>query len=238
MNIHTHACKRKEQFGKMKKDVLIKHLEELYEEAVDSHKSYLADLYSHFLPPAPKVAKTAVDWVFKAVYKGNARPCLQNIYCDGENIVATGGHRLHMAKAPEGTEVGFYNQMGKKINGVNYTFPDYKRVIPVTNATSNFINLKTMENVLKVSYISEYSKSKGEKIFLKIGGNAEQVCVNKKYLLDALNGETEFVVCFKDLEDKYVKMHNEGNLTCYAEPILIKTVFGQAVIISMKDGRV
>lgn len=238
MNLHTHAYKRKDKFGKLKKRQLIAHLENMYEEATESTKPLLADLYVHFLPPAPKKSKIAFEWVAKACSTELQRPYLNYVYCDGNKIVATDGHRLHYSNAPEGIEKGFYDHTGKKIDDVDYTFPDWERVVPKTDARSDKINLKTMENVLEISHISSVQKSKGENAFLNIGGLAGQVCVNKRMLEDALNGETEFVVSFKDWEEKHVKMHNEGNLTCYADPLLIETVFGQAVIMPRKEERV
>lgn len=238
MNLHTLAYQRKEKFGKLKKQQLIRHLENMYEEAIESQKPLLADLYVHFLPALPKVAKTAFEWVAKACNKELTRPYLNYVYCDGENIVATDGHRLHMSKAPYGHGVGFYDHSGKKICGVDYTFPEYKKVIPTTNETSPYINLKTLENVLNISFISSIQKSKGENIFLNIGGKAGQVCLNKKMLEDALNGESEFVVSFKDWTEKEVKMLEDGAFDCYMEPILIENKFGTAVIMPRKEGMV
>lgn len=238
MNLHTLAYKRKEKVGKLSKQQLIRHLESMYIEATESTRPLLADLYTHFLPPVPKRAKNAFEWVAKACSKELQRPYLNHVYCDGSKIVATDGHRLHYATAPDGIEKGFYDHTGKKIEGADYTFPDWERVVPKTDSRSDTLNIKTMENILEISPISEVNITKGENVFLNIGGLCGQVCVEKRLLEDALNGQDEFTVHFKDWGLKEFKMLEDGKLVCYRDPIILFVEHGTAVVMPRKEERV
>jgi len=86
----------------------------------------LANLYSFFIPNTPKV-KTDFQWVHTAISTEATRYYLNYVYVADGEMVATDGHRLHLAKTE--LENGFYDKAGNKVE-VDATFPDYHRVIP------------------------------------------------------------------------------------------------------------
>lgn len=90
-----------------------------------------APLYRYFLPPTPRAPKTAFDWVAKAVAKSDLRYELQFVWVENSRIVATDGHRLHIAPNENGLEPGYYNVSGDKVYAPDYmTYPKFDVVIP------------------------------------------------------------------------------------------------------------
>jgi len=113
-------------------DALRAILEDLPEEMHDSHGPDLARLYAFFEPQAPAKPKTVFDWVAKAMAKKDQRHYLNWVYSDGARIIATNGHRLHIAHVA--LEPGFYDKNGTLAHGPEYAvFPDVDRVIPPAN---------------------------------------------------------------------------------------------------------
>lgn len=130
MNITTFAasCRKAE---KRKVQKLLEQFFNMPE--LDSYKIELAEAYNYFMPAKVAKPKSVFDWVALAVSTDKIRPFLCNVYCDGINIVATDGARLHLAPN-DGRAIGFYCPItGNKIDLGEYyknSFPDYRRVIP------------------------------------------------------------------------------------------------------------
>lgn len=207
MNIQTQAFNSKNKFGKIKKEQAVNLLESMYESASKEDKQVLARLYTHFIPAVPKKAKDTCEWVAKAVSTEAARIYLHHNYSDGKNLVATNGHAMHIA--PASLEEGFYDHMGNKIE-LDYTFPDYKRVIP-SYEKSQVVELN----------IEDFELVKENKDWAYIFTVEDtEFKVNKKYLENAINGEKEFTFEFTSKEEPY--------------KITTKNGFGFAVVMGMK----
>lgn len=104
---------------------------ELYEGTSDpTMRERLAGAYKYFQPAQPAKPKNLWQWVAQAVSNDPHRPFIHNVWCDGEFAVATDGHRLHMI--PCKNAPGYYTVDGHRMDGLDeqWTFPDYKRVIP------------------------------------------------------------------------------------------------------------
>lgn len=123
-DIATHAAKFDKRTTKYEAYNIIR-------EVINQHGTVtdydLAKLYQFFMPPVPK-QKNDFDWVYQAVGTEEARYYLNYVYVDDTVMVATDGHRLHLAPNPELAN-GFYDKMQNKID-IDATFPDYTRVIP------------------------------------------------------------------------------------------------------------
>lgn len=69
-------------------------------------------LLLYFAPPAGARPKTAFEWVSKATAKGKlvhwSRSKWKCVRVEQGRIIASDGHRLHIAKAPEGLKTGWY----------------------------------------------------------------------------------------------------------------------------------
>lgn len=72
---------------------------ELSEAEIDS-------LLLYFCPPKPKVAKTAMEWVARAVAEKDLREYLTYLYVRDGYAIGTNGHFIHRAKVD--TANGFY----------------------------------------------------------------------------------------------------------------------------------
>lgn len=106
----------------------IQHLIQTMYEETEDHR--LAQLYKYFMPAMPKKPKNVFQWVALAVSTDKTRPYLHKVYSDGENIVATNGHILHLA--PDGRPEGFYCPITEEhLPDYCGAFPNkYKEVIP------------------------------------------------------------------------------------------------------------
>ncbi len=90
-----------------------------------------ARLYAHFLPKPGKRARTTWQWVAMAMAKNDVRHYLNYVYVTEDEIVATDGHRLHIAPNVEGLTPGYYDAAGNRIHAPDYArYPDFKRVQP------------------------------------------------------------------------------------------------------------
>lgn len=161
-------------------------------------------LYTFFKPAAPKVAKTAFDWVAQAVSKDVTRPYLNYVYADGPAIVATDGYKLHTAPNVDGLPNGFYDSQGNKIE-LDANYPDWRRILPEEK------NLVTMDkNKLEIAEGGKGGKQQAYKIGLA------DVGFNTKYLDQATLGEKTFDVYLCD-----------GGFN----PVVVRNKFGKAVIM-------
>lgn len=181
--------------GKLSKRQARSLIEELYIEAEDySIKYALASLYRGYLPPVPKVAKTPLDWVGKAVSKDGARASITYLYYDADNqvIVGTDGNRLHYTKHKIDSEESTYISFCGSPIDVNSRFPDYQRIIP---------NLKKLMsvNIEELSINLMGSRFEKKDFFFSINTpNDGTIHINKKYLEEALNGEKVFNMKYND----------------------------------------
>ena len=77
-------------------------------------KAGLASLYAYFMPSLPAKPKTSEQWVAMAMANKDVRYYLNYIYSDGNRIMATDGHRLHIVN--KSVAQGFYD---KQMNNIN-----------------------------------------------------------------------------------------------------------------------
>jgi len=114
-----------------KKDEVFDHIKELVK-AGTLPPEEAAILYAYFLPKggANKKDLSTEQWVALAVGKKDIREYLNYMYSDGKRLMASDGHRLHVA--PDvGLPAGYYDSALNRVahlDGVSY--PDVDRVIP------------------------------------------------------------------------------------------------------------
>jgi len=156
---------------------------------VDAIKT-IAPLYKKFMPRLPAKPKNSFQWVSKAVCKKDARQYLKYVYCTGDDIVATDGHRLHVAKNDYELKKGYFydanmNSIGNDIG----TFPDYERLfIDVSKATKYKQSLKNDFTIIE--HKSVYG-NKSVPVYFKEGF----VALDKTYIdfANLSNDEIEFL---------------------------------------------
>lgn len=120
------AAKQKKPNKKEAQDIL-RTLADKHPESLEA----LSHLYTYFMPPAPKKAKTAWEWITLAMGYKDRREELNYVYVNERHIVSTDGHRLHLMPNNDGLEPGFYLANGDKVHDPDYRrYPDYERIIP------------------------------------------------------------------------------------------------------------
>lgn len=105
------------------------HAEQLSDDAL----FHLGQLYRHFMPPAPRAAKTLEQWVAKAAGKKDVRYYLNYLYADPAGyLVATDGHRMHVIDLPEGMQPGYYcpKTLERLHDTEEWRYPDWQRITP------------------------------------------------------------------------------------------------------------
>jgi len=128
MNIQTKAY---ETPRKPTKGSIQSLLEKLYNETNNEElKSELAGAFKYFQPTLPKISKNLNQWIALA-----NRPYLHNAYSNGEKLIATDGHRIHMI--PSELEKGYYDAAGVKLD-IDGNFPDVMRAVPSKNIKDTF----------------------------------------------------------------------------------------------------
>lgn len=111
-------------------------INDLPESFYEDHKIVLAELFKFFTPPVSKKPKDNFGWCALAAGNDQRRPFLNYVYVvDAYQMVATNGHRIHIAPNSENLEPGFYcpktKVKVKKIGEVKY--PDYERLLTYKN---------------------------------------------------------------------------------------------------------
>lgn len=177
MNIQSLAVK----MSKPNKKLAQQMVASLYKDAHEEDQKVLASLYNYFMPAMPKIAKTDLEWAFKARETGkDARLYLEFSHSDGENLVGTDGHRVHIS--PTNLAKGYYDGQGNAIDfdkTYQRDFPDYKRTIPRTNMVQTF----------DTDYLELSNRDIPTYIFpLK----DLTLYLNRRYVEEALNGVKEF----------------------------------------------
>lgn len=146
-------------------------------------------LYTFFLPPAPAKAKTAEQWINKAVAKKDVRFYLNNAYKDQTGrLIGCDGHRMHYVK-DQVLEPGYYDAAMNKVD-IEARYPDIDRIIPDRDVY-NCLGL----DELKLDCIE---KTKDGTYCYKID---DCIYINKKYLDDALSGFNDGCIYFKGASD-------------------------------------
>jgi len=105
------------------------HAEQLSDDAL----FHLGQLYRHFMPPAPRAAKTLEQWVAKAAGKKDVRYYLNYVYADPAGcLVATDGHRMHVIDLPEGMQPGYYcpKTLERLHDTEEWRYADWQRIVP------------------------------------------------------------------------------------------------------------
>lgn len=106
------------------------YIRSLYAATSDpQQREQLAGLYTYFMPAKPAKPKTAFQWVASACSTEQYKQYLCHPYSTGKLLIATDGHRLHMA--PTTLPVGWYHCTTEEpLDLKGATFPDWPRIMP------------------------------------------------------------------------------------------------------------
>jgi hypothetical protein len=176
---------------KLKKDELVSRLVSYYtEHGLGGGRSELGDLLAWcYKEHAPKVntklaTKDDYSWLWQAV--ASPKDCRYHwafVYCDGETLTATDGHRLHQLPNYLALEPGFYDKAKNKVQGTDWAnYPNVSRVIPRPEDRMNeiVVDVKSLE--------IKGVDTRFQAAMLPLP-NDQKIGVNYKYLKQALAGD-------------------------------------------------
>ena len=147
----------------------------------------LESLYRYFMPAAPKIAKTAFQWVAKACDSKSILEFKHYVHVVSGIMYASDGHRLHWT--PTELADGAYNPKTSDLVDWNGSVPNFAAL----TGDKYWMGNETV-STLEESVIQD--KNKALTIVKFLNGCA----VSKQYLLDANNGENLLTIGF-DAED-------------------------------------
>ena len=137
----------------------------------------LTDMYTHFQPPAPAKPKTVEQWLTKALAGTNdVRYHLQHLYSDGDNLVATDGHRIHVHYVNR-LLPGYYDKQLQSIKE-DAKYPNYMRALESATGSDR----QTVKTT-KAKLLSREKYVTGKREIINVWAD---VWINKQYLADAL----------------------------------------------------
>ena len=164
-------------------------------------------LYKYFLPTPPKKAKTAAQWVAKAVAdKKDVREYLRYVYSDGEHLVATNGYHIHWIKSND-YPAGYYCPKSLERVDCDAKYPDWKRASQGTDTPEDMASYSLEDLPL---HTKDYGKKTYHYHILK-GRNDEDVGVDSKYLKDAANGDKTVQLSINGPNDIIKGINEFGN---------------------------
>lgn len=130
-------------------------------------------------PPARRPAKSAMEWVARAVPKVDVRHFLCYVWVSPEGVAyGTDGHRAHIATV-EGYATGFYDAKTLKPVDVDGKYPNVDRVLPKITADDTVTPSLMAREVLTANNQLLYTHN--------------DKYVSAEYLHDALNGGDDTV---------------------------------------------
>lgn len=168
---------------KVKKADAFARVKELAEKPADLDT--LAHLYAYFLPPLPAKAKDPAVWVARAKGVNDVRHYLNYLYSDGNRLIATDGHRLHLM--PTNLPAGFYDKARNPVD-VDAKYPDVDRIIPKLDQGTPH----KLEDLAGLPVRTSEVGARGQYTIhaYELPGG---VCVNKTYWDQATRDETGIV---------------------------------------------
>ena len=202
----------------------VKYLFDNVERADGSDPEYfeqqLAALYSHFMPRSGKIPKTGEEWVIKARGKDDIRYYLNHVYSDGNRLIATDGHRVHiMVKS---LEPGFYDDNLQKVHDTDYgKFPEIDRVIPSRKGKERNFKSIMDEALADIKFVQGGNPNRrGDLEAVSLGGNGGYV--NRQYFEEAMSGfdEDEKIRVYQQLKNTAVKL-TQGDRLAVIMPIKV-----------------
>lgn len=148
----------------------------------------LARLWAHFMPGRVARPKTAFDWTAKAMATKDERFYLTYFKVTEDKLIATDGHRLHIAQNEDGLAPGFYGHEGVWLEPEDsMKYPDIERVTPDPEGSGReWLETTTAELELE----TKYTKVSGKDVVLnayRVGATGPYV--NADYLNAAVSLE-------------------------------------------------
>lgn len=206
---------------KLKKDELVDRLVSYYtNNGLGGERSELGDLLAWcYKEHAPKIntksaGKDDYAWLWQAVASPKeCRYYLAFVYCDGETLTATDGHRLHQVPNYLALEPGFYDKAKNKVHGTDWAnYPTVSRVIPRLEDRTNEIVVDVKN--LEIKGVD----NKFQAALLPLPGG-QQVGVNYKYLKQALAGDDLTTVQARDSSESI--LYTSGNRLAVIMPMRV-----------------
>jgi len=110
---------------------LVEFINNLSDKDFEANKQEIGEIYTFFMAGLPTTPKTTEQWVYKATAVDDMRKFLYECYSDGEHLVGTDGHRLHVhffTHYPKGFYDSEMNDVSARMQDLEY--PNWERAIP------------------------------------------------------------------------------------------------------------
>lgn len=153
----------------------------------------IIDILSFVAPTMPKgKPKSLFAWVAKATGIKDVRGYLRHVYCDGERILASDGHRLHSAPNADGLEPGFYDPRTGHAIECNGQFPNVDRIMDTQSNAAQY----PIKYTIKSDDLCVSGQTSGDSITYYSLPNGDSF--NLKYMTDILSYHGECIAYQRD----------------------------------------
>lgn len=156
-------------------------------------------------------AISPLDYVSRAVSKDETRFNMQSAYRDGQRLIATDGHRLHLVEGLEGNQQGF-------IDGTDSEPPPYDSVIPKKATTIARLAI-TDKQIRQLGLLVKTIKERTPVVILESNPSEGTVTLTRSFVPDCESVEGGFHVVFRGVEE--LKPFKVGiNLRYFVEALI------------------
>lgn len=126
------ACLRAVGYAKPTKREIVEYVNELIDGDGPLDERLIGLIWLYFeRRPTQRAAKDVRYWVAQAAYTGDDREWMRYVRAEPGKLVATDGHRMHVADAGDVVSTGFRDPTTMlPVDPGDITFPPYEQVIP------------------------------------------------------------------------------------------------------------
>lgn len=186
---------------------LLQLINQMPEQMYEDNKLMIAGLLTFFTPPVPKTPKDNFSWVVKAVETSPVtdREWTRHILVTDDHIIATDGHRLHVAEN-DGMKPGFYDPKTRIETGFTG-----KYLCDFDTIQSKFLS----KNSVQVDFHWEKRKVDIRQMpFVAMTKDVEgnDYAFNLKYMEDALCGFNDVKQWMPGTGDSYAVIQQDGRI--------------------------
>jgi hypothetical protein len=152
------ACLKAAGYAKPTKKELLTVIDELIEKGDPLDKKLVGLVWLYFEKnPSQKAADDLRYWVAQAVSKDDTKSFMHNVRCEPGKLIATDGHRLHIAEVSEVSADGFLEPITLTPIEFDEQFPPYgdiEKIAPPATKTVSFDDFEPMaKDIVKLGEV-------------------------------------------------------------------------------------
>jgi hypothetical protein len=144
------ACLKAAGYAKPTKKELLTVIDEILESSESFDPKLVGLVWLYFEKnPSQKAANYPSWWVAQAVSKDETRPSLHNVRCEPGKLIATDGHRLHIATNQNVVSKGFLEPTTLTPIEFDEQFPPYDQILNSAPPATKIVSFDDFEPVAK-----------------------------------------------------------------------------------------